>query len=82
MIELVVKAIIFNIKVFVAHSDRAMRNPPCSNDVTKSIATLRLVWKKMAITFNNILTAFVLLLSALILSAPALIALVSVSFEL
>jgi len=36
----------------------------------------------MAITFNNILTAFVLLLSALILSAPALIALVSVSFEL
>ena len=34
LIELVVKAIIFNIKVFVAHSDRALRNPPCSNDVT------------------------------------------------
>ena len=33
-IVLVVKAIIFNIKVFVAHSDRALRNPPCSNDVT------------------------------------------------
>ena len=32
--ELVVKAIIFNIKVFVAHSDRALRTPPCSNDVT------------------------------------------------
>ena len=31
---LIVKAIIFNIKVFVAHSDRALRNPPCSNDVT------------------------------------------------
>ena len=31
---LVVKAVIFNIKVFVAHSDRALRNPPCSNDVT------------------------------------------------
>ena len=26
--------IIFNITVFVAHSDRALRNPPCSNDVT------------------------------------------------
>ena len=26
--------IIFNIKVFVAHSDRALRNPSCSNDVT------------------------------------------------
>ena len=32
--ELVVKAIIFNIKVFVSHSDRALRTPPCSNDVT------------------------------------------------
>ena len=33
--------IIFNIKVFVAHSDRALRNPPCCNDVTylKSDAT-------------------------------------------
>ena len=26
--------IIFNIKFFVAHSDRALRDPPCSNDVT------------------------------------------------
>ena len=26
--------IIFNIMVFVAHSDRALRNPPCSNDIT------------------------------------------------
>ena len=34
LIELVVNAIIFNIKVFVAHSDRVLRNPPCSNDVT------------------------------------------------
>ena len=34
MIELVVKAIIFNNKVFVAHSDRALPNPPCCNDVT------------------------------------------------
>ena len=33
-IELVVKARIFHIKVFVAHSDRALRNPQCSNDVT------------------------------------------------
>ena len=33
-LELVVKAIIFNIKVFVAHSDRALQNPPCSKDVT------------------------------------------------
>ena len=34
LIELVVKAIIFNIKVFVADSDRALQNPPCSNDIT------------------------------------------------
>ena len=33
-IELEVKAIMFNIKVFVTHSDRALRNPPCFNDVT------------------------------------------------
>ena len=33
-IQLVVKVIIFNIKVFVAHSDVALRNLPCSNDVT------------------------------------------------
>ena len=30
----VVKAIIFNIKAFVAHSNRALRNMLCSNDVT------------------------------------------------
>ena len=34
--ELVVKEIIFNIKFFVAHSDRALQNPACSNDVTYS----------------------------------------------
>ena len=28
--ELVVKEIIFNIKFFVAHSDRALQNPTCS----------------------------------------------------
>ena len=33
-IELVVKAIIFNIIVFVADSNIALRNPTCSNDIT------------------------------------------------
>ena len=32
---MVVKAIIFSIKVIVAHSDRALRNPPFSNGVTR-----------------------------------------------
>ena len=34
LLELVVKSIIFNIKVFMALSDRALRHTPCSNDVT------------------------------------------------
>ena len=36
LVELVVKAIIFNLKAFVAHSDRALRNSSCSNERSRA----------------------------------------------